>query len=175
MIHKLREFIEGSRGSLRVRGVVLVTVAATVVGLALMATMVWTGGDSASASHRQSTPTNTPIPGTATNTPLPPTATATPKGPFGGKRLVAPYLLTATVTPGVAVATAGVTVTCNSGDVAIGGGASTDKLDEVAITESSPDNDPPDGWNGAALEVAVNDATDWTLTVYVICAEVEQP
>ena len=75
MVRKLREFIEGSRGSLGVRGVVLVTVAATVVGLALMTTLVWTGGDSASATHRFGTATPTAT-ATATATPTP---TPTPK------------------------------------------------------------------------------------------------
>ena len=75
MVHKLRDLFESS---VRARWVVLVTTAGAVVGLVLTATLLWAGGDSASAVGVtfSARPTNTPV-ATSTETETP-TETLTP-------------------------------------------------------------------------------------------------
>ena len=186
MIRKLREFLEGSRGSVRVRGVVLVTAAAMVVGLALMATLLWTGGDSASATHRQGTPTDTP---TITNTPTPtntPTVTDTPTATATPQKILAGHYANTASSASNSTGPKTVNVFCNSTDLAIGGGAElTGTIALVAVQGSFPiqsNQTPPAnkssatavGWRAEADEMAAQ-AGNWALNVYVICAIVKQP
>ncbi len=66
------------------------------------------------------------------------------------------------------------TVECPSGKVAIGGGTKVIGGTTVAMTDSGPT--PPNaqgkriGWSGAAAEM-VADAGNWSVEVYVVCAE----
>ena len=169
MVRKLREFLEGSRGSIRVRGVGLVTVAATVVGLALMAALVWTGGDSASATHRfvTETPTPTACPGgkvpanggcgtptetpTVTHTPTEtetPTATETQTPTETPQKILAGhYANTASSSETASESPKSINVFCNSTDLAIGGGAQlTGTITSVGLQVSLPiqsDQTPP--------------------------------
>jgi hypothetical protein len=68
------------------------------------------------------------------------------------------------------------TVQCvEEGTAAIGGGAELiNAIDGVAITASHPLGNPgevPAGWVASASEI-VSQPGDWTLRVYVVCANV---